>query len=320
MAESRPFEERPSRSDRKAAAARAKRRVEARAAAEAASAPTAPRPAPGPAAAPVPRPARDKAGHKREARASREAGREANSAPRRRPGLRLGLISAVVVLAFMATVGFGGPVLGHGWNLARLALGTLVVAAVSVVAIRESHEASGRARMITGAVSLLLGVVFVAGAATSVVIKGHVYPSTSKTAKAYHLSHKMYDDLQTMARLDTLLSYEQADARAHYDEYDEAIKTFESINVRWALLDLATLPSPQFAEPVLHLKVASRSGAEAMKAKQNLIAEHDARLAATMASYRATFVQHFLQAGPQLGQLSTLYGFSLVPDETGPVE
>lgn len=306
---SQPFQQqRLSPAERRAAQERARRRREALEAAQAAGGlhPTGLDPM-------------HTAPHVEEAEAP-EAPKRVRRARQKRPGLRFVLGIVLATLGYMGALSQGGPVLGHDWNYAALAAGTGVLLVGALLAWWNSLQTPRRTLGLTLGVAVLLATTFSVGTFTSIVVNGQVHPTTSDTAQAYRLAHELREDLEYVAQADQLLDAEQADARARFAEYEPTAEQLAEISKKWAKVadDPNSLPSPGFAEVAKHTANGAHWAAEAMVRKQQLIVEPDARGEADVASYRVTYAQEVLTAGPQLVAVAKLYGIVLT--EEGPVE
>jgi hypothetical protein len=241
--------------------------------------------------------------------------------PPARPLPRLMVALLLVVVGFVVAYGSGAPVLGHSWDWRYLTGGGAAVLLGGVLVRRSSHRVGLRSRLAAFAVTGLLITAFVTGSATSVVIDGKPYLATSPTARAYVLSHDLMTDLDYIAAVDPLLNAEQADARSRFDQYKPAATKLADISTHWARVAATPekLPSPAFAEVAGKTANAAHWASESMVKKYQLITEPDAAGEATLRSWRNTYTQDVLAAGPLLRDAARLYGIDLV-EGAGPHE
>ena len=267
---------------------------------------TSPRPPVGAAAAPEV----DSVQDRRAARAVRSARRATVGGLIRSRTAFLVLVVAFC-LAASATIGFGFPCLGHSWDWVAVAVGVAVVGLIATLLWRARGQVGRRGRLAGITSVLLVLVIFSLGAAHSVVLHGKVYPSTSKTARAYVLAQQLQTDLYAVAHVDKLLTYDVTDARAHYSEYAPAITAMQTMTDKWGSATLSGLPDPQLIGAITSTKVASNYMADALGAKQRLLTVSDPALQSQVTSDRETVASEVLAAAHQLVGVSADFGFTL---------
>lgn len=202
------------------------------------------------------------------------------------------------------------PVLWHGWSLPWL-FGGLVVLGASAWGLFRARGlwALGTWLKVVVGVLLLAGI-FSVGAANSLVLHGHVYASTSVTARAYGLRSELRGDLGRIVSYDRLLAYSISDARGHYNEYAPALSDLQSLNTKWSTYPQDSLPDGQFISVIHDVAVAANYGASAMSAKQQLlVVDTDVQLSAQVQQGRNTMAQAAYQATQGLDAIDYKFGF-----------
>lgn len=239
----------------------------------------------------------------------------------RRFRLSVFFLSALVTVAAVVVTATGAsPLFGAEWNTWGLLAGVSVGVSSLIVAVRLAAVTSSRVQLATASAAVGVLVLFGMGATTQVMVDGRPYLATSETAQAYRLAEEMLDDLYRVSEVDVLLSHDLATARAEHRAYEPAIDDLEEMRDRHALLEDDDLPHIGFRPVRDHLLNAAHYGHEALEAKQRWLLEPDPGMEGRVASNRATYVDHVLAAGPQLWRLAGDYGFDLVPAEGGVVE
>lgn len=231
------------------------------------------------------------------------------------------VLSASVALA-SALVGLAGgtPLAGGDYDGAFAAGSGAVFVLAAAAAVRTVRPVPSRVRRWVAAGVVAFVAAFSWGASTQVVVDGAPSLVMSDTARSYALAEELLADLYRMSEFDVLLGYDDATARANLREFDPAAEELETIAARWATLEIADLPDGRFGPIIRNVYTSADFGAQALRARRNLILQYDPRTAAAVDSYRATFIRELLTAGPLLAELVESMGFDLVPAEGGAVE
>ena len=158
----------------------------------------------------------------------------------------------------------------------------------------------------------LLVVLSVFGARDQVVIDGVVYPVSSDQARSHELVEELYDDLQNMGQLDTLLALSTPDARARFSQYEPARRDLEDLARKWSNYNLAGVPDPDFIEIIELVKIAATFGAESMQTKFGLLTQPSQQAEVSLLETRTAFSSAVLEAGAKLRPLGTRYVVDLV--------
>jgi hypothetical protein len=220
-----------------------------------------------------------------------------------------GVVAAAVAALSVATM--AAPGFAVGWDIRFVAV-AVAAAVVSWRMLRHGFPASRLLRAFT-ATLVVLCCLFVIGSRDQVVIDGKVYAANSQEARSHRLVVEIFDDLEEMSRLDTLLALGQSDAQASYAKYEPARDRLVAISAKWARVDLAELPDPDFIDIVNITKTAGTFGAEAMEIRFALLTEPDQRSEEALVANRATFSAAVLDAGSRLLPLAERYMVNLRP-------
>lgn len=231
-----------------------------------------------------------------------------------------GLLVAATAVAVGAIA--GTPTLSGQWTWTWLAGGGAVAAGALWLAWRN-FPTSGRWRWIaasvTGAVCLFAGW----GAVSTVVISGQPYLAFSQPAQVYITGNEMLADLQYIAQVDeTLLAVDPVTARSRFDQYTPARDRLLGISDKWTdRLAEGDLPADVLRGAAEATRAAAYWAAQGVDAKSQWVVSTDAKLEATVVSYRTTVVENVIVAGQQLREATALFGIELVPEQNqGPVE
>lgn len=240
----------------------------------------------------------------------------------RRPSNVAVLAGFTVTLAgLFVGLAVGGPVLGHeGRPLVALG-GAAAFGAGALWASKGWAGAGRRLRMFAAVVSLLLGASFTVGTLTNpVVVDGQVYLSTSAEARSYRLLQQIRTDLLRLADADRYLTFNAAQAGAHFSEYGPLLAELTALSDKYARLgdDPASLPDPRFADVVQYTTAASFWAARAVESKVQVIEADNARSRSDLASHRASYAEAVIGAGEQLLALSGQLNLPLT--QIGPTE
>lgn len=220
-----------------------------------------------------------------------------------------GVLAAAVATLSVATM--AAPGFAIGWDVRLLAV-SVVAAVTAWRLLRHGFPVSRLLRVFT-VLLVALCALFVVGSRDQVVIDGKVYAANSREARAHRLVVDIFDDLEEMSRLDALLALGQSDAQASYAKYEPARDRLVAISAKWARVDLAELPDPDFIDVVNTVKTAGTFGAEAMEIRFELLTEPDQRAEEALVSNRATFTAAVLDAGARLMPLAERYMVNLRP-------
>lgn len=243
------------------------------------------------------------------------------AAPRRVPSWpapAATVASAVVFLVGWYAYGPTARVGGARWLPLVAAL--TVAAAFAATAVKRWPDARSVPRRVCATVSVALCALFVVGSTTSVVVDGKVHLAGSDTAQAVAMIRQVQDDLVEIASYDRLLRLDTPVARVEIDSYAPAATRLAEIAGHYAGLRVEDLPSAQFIPVLRQVATAADFGARALDGKRDLTLQHDARLEANVTSWRETYTEAVLSAGPQLADLARVYGFALVDPDRDPVE
>jgi hypothetical protein len=235
------------------------------------------------------------------------------------PGI---VLAALGVLAGVCVgVGAGLPVLTHPFRATPTVWAAAAVLAAAAVAARSWGSARRRLRRFAVViVALLLGALLVGVLTNPVVVGGHVYLSTSRQARDYRQLISIRNDLYTVADTDRYLTYDDADAGAHFNEYPTVTAQLEAMSNHYVLLSESPqqLPDARFEQTITDTKAAVYWAFEAMTLKQQLLTQEDTQTEADLATDRAEFAQALLAAGHDLNLLASELDLPL--SSTGPHE
>lgn len=230
------------------------------------------------------------------------------------PGYVTACILACVAVAVAVLA--GGNTLTGTWNWPWLAGGLIVAAAATWWAWRGwGRIGGGRGRWLVAGAAGLVCVFTVWGSISTVVINGRPYLVFSQEAQVYATSQELFADLQYIAQVDeTLLTVDAVTARSRFDQYTPARDRLLGIASKWTdALAEGSLPADALRGPADATRSAAYWAAQAVDAKNQWVVSSDAKLEATVASYRTTVVQSFTAAGQQLREAAALFGIELVP-------
>lgn len=266
--------------------------------------------------------ARAEAAEPGEARSLRTAAvRAASEAPKGPSAAPMVAAVAVAVLAFIGGTYRFGPLLDGRWDVTGMAATAAVTAGAGWSAWHRRRDAGPRLRVGVAAAAGATCLLFVIGASNSVVIGGQVHLRGSETDRAYRMVQTMRSDLEALATVDALLVANQGAARSRLGEYEPARVAVLEIGAAYQQREQAgEFPSDQFAPAARRIQVAAEFAGRALEGKYNLTLQPDDRLAANVASWRQTYVEAVLTAGPELANVARLYGFEMVDQNRDPVE
>jgi hypothetical protein len=233
----------------------------------------------------------------------------------RYPGTRFALLLILTFVVAAGTVQMGAPVLGHSIQPQWLLPGLVLTVLCGWWTWWASGWVPARRVTLATAAAIILFALFTAAAATSVVIEGEPVLASSDQAHAYTTAQQMLDDMKTMASYDKLLGYSDSDARVHFEEYQPAVDKLEEISARYS--ETSGWVSARFATTADLLQSASHFGALALTDKSRLIETPDASLEAELSQLRSQFVASWTQAGDSLREASSEYGFDPGPADNG---
>ena len=225
-----------------------------------------------------------------------------------------GLIGLAVLVAgwLIAAAWVGAPLIGRPWSpwgLVPLAGAALAGIAIrSKLAVRERGPRWARAMAIGCA--LLLLAAFGYGLNHSVVIRGHVYLSTSREARSHHLVEDLQADRAVFTQIDSLLALDPSTARTRYLELKPAQLKMEAIAARWNQTEAGDLPDGRFMPAVEHVRAAAYFGGMALERKQSLLGVQDSQVGAELDQYRGALVSNALSLTTELRPLARRYGIS----------
>lgn len=229
---------------------------------------------------------------------------------------------ALAIFASLAVaVAVGGPVLGHPGRPV-VALAGAAGAGAGVLWFTKGWRGAGRRlRALTAASCALLCATFTVGVISDpVVIDGQVYLATSREARSVELMRQIRVDLLALAEADRYLTYDPAQAGAHYAEYAGVRDRLLEMSSRYASLseDPGAWPDPRFADVLEHTTAASFWAAQAMESKLEVIDAGSARSTQELGTRRAAYAEAVIQAGADLQGLAAELDLPLT--QMGPVE
>ena len=223
--------------------------------------------------------------------------------------------AAGAVVAFCLGFGVGAPVLGHSFRWAPLAEGTAGLLIAGAVASRGWAHTRTRIRTAMVLVMTLVMIAFAWGAVSNtLVVHGKVFLSTSPQARDYQLLQRIRADLDRLQSLDVYLTYSDADAGAHYNDYQPAQDELTAMTNRYASYTGSALPDQHFAQVVADVKSAAYWASKAMAAKINYLNQSDAASSDQVTTFRTNFAQSWQAAGHDLQFLPSDLG---LPFNTG---
>lgn len=231
------------------------------------------------------------------------------------------LVGLVVVLAGLVVgLAVGGPFLGHDGRPVVAVAGVAGVGAGALWVSKGWAGAGSKLRLSAAGIALVVGVCFSVGTLSSpVLLDGKVYLSTSKEARSYALIQQMRTDLLMLADADRYLTYDAAEAGAHYEEYAVVTAQLEALSSQYSLLDDASrVPDEAFLPVVEQTKSAAWWAYQAVTAKTATLTESDSGLEADLTADRASYAEAVVSAGSQLKDLAATLGLPL--SVMGPTE
>lgn len=235
----------------------------------------------------------------------------------------VGVVAGCVLLFASLAVGLavGGPVLGHPGR-PIVALGGAAGVGVAALWVTKAWAGARRVlRAVTAVVTALLCVTFTVGTvADPVVVDGRVYLSTSPQARSVTLMGQIRTDLLALADADRYLTYDAAQAGAHYQEYAHVRDRLLEMSARYAQAteDPSAWPDPKFGPVLESAAAASFWAAQAVESKLEVIDAGSARAQQELTARRAAYAEAVILAGQQLQALSAELGLPLT--QMGPVE
>lgn len=230
-----------------------------------------------------------------------------------------GLTMALAGLA--GGLALGGPVLGHAGRPMIALAGIATLGVGGLWAAKGWTGAARRARAITAALALVLGASFAVGTLTNpVVVHGQVYLSTSTEARSFRLLQEIRADLLDLASADEYLTFNAAQAGAHYDEYATVLSNLEGLSDQYARLadDPGALPDPRFTTLVNQTTSAAYWASRSVASKVEVIKASNAKSQADLATHRAAYAESVILAGEQLRLLAADLNLPLT--QMGPTE
>jgi hypothetical protein len=141
------------------------------------------------------------------------------------------VLAIFVIAIFVMTA--ATPIITGKWDWGILAVSVIAIALFDTLLRRVIGRASKLAMRITGGVCVVLFVMYAVGVSNSSIIDGHVYLSTSPTAKASASATLIDKDAATLLANDRLLSLTPAEAKASFAEFQPAIDTATAINEKF---------------------------------------------------------------------------------------
>lgn len=239
---------------------------------------------------------------------TRERGSGADRSPTRmHPAVLLVFWSVLGAVGACAALGFGAPAIRDDWDWPVFVAGT-GAAGISLLAVRRHAQAtSARTRrfVVGGAASVVC--LFGIGAVTQLELAGKPQLAISAPARAHDIVNALYADILQLRDADTLIGYEQADARARFNDYEPAIAELRSIANRWSRTDLGALPDPDLIDVVQGVKVAATFGAEALAIRFRIITEPDDRSTQALIENRTALYEATLASAAGLKPLAERY-------------
>lgn len=234
-------------------------------------------------------------------------------------GVVAGLILALAGLFVGLAV--GGPVLGHPGRPVPALAGAAAFGAGALWASRGWAAAGRKTRMTAAVLTLAIGSSFTVGTLTNpVVVDGTVYLSTSTQARSYRLIQDIRTDLLFLAQADAYLTFNAAQAGAHFGEYAPLTDAMLTMSETYARLaeQPERLPDPRFAGVVNQVTAAAFWGAKAMTSKTEVIEADNARSQADLAGHRASYAESVLAAGDTLRAVAAELNLPIT--QMGPTE
>lgn len=223
-----------------------------------------------------------------------------------RASLLLGL--SVAVGSVCVGVGVGGPVLGHSGR-PLVALAGAAGLGIGLLLVGKGWRAGGRhLRVVASALALLLASSFVVGVLTNpVVVDGQVFLSTSVKARSFRLIQDVRSDLLELADYDRYLTYDEADAGAHFDEYEPLTDRLKVMSEKYATMteSVDALPDERFAPVIEQAKAASYWAYRATLSKVETLEADNAKSEADLADARSSFASSLLASGQALQSVAT---------------
>lgn len=238
-----------------------------------------------------------------------------------RPSTTAVLLGSVLMLAsLMIGLAVGGPVLGHEGR-PEVALGAVAVFGASAFWLAKGWAgAARRTRWVAVALTLVIGASFTVGTLTNpVVVDGQVYLATSDEARSYRLIQQIRTDLLELAAADEYLTYNPAQAGAHFDKYPALLDRLNELSAKYATTgESQDMPDPRFATVIGHTTSAAYWSSRAVESKLEVIKADNARSQAALASNRASYAEAVILAGESLRELSVELDLPLT--QMGPTE
>ena len=224
--------------------------------------------------------------------------------------------AGAVVAAATATAAFLAGHTEPGWWAVGAAAGLLTVA----VAAAARWPTTQGDRVVAGVVILASLALMAAGAVTSVVIDDRVQPSGSQRAEIVDVGSELHDDLMRIADADALLSASDSEVRAQSRELDEVADLLQETAADYANREPDDFPDSRLVEAAQHVAAAADAGHLAALTREDLLATPDAGQRAQLDRQRNALVEHSLEAGALLNEISADLEVDFGPAADGVVE
>jgi hypothetical protein len=221
---------------------------------------------------------------------------------------------AVLALGAVAAASWGVytglPVLDHPARPEYAVSGGAAALLIGWFAWTSLRVGARRTQIVVGAVATVLLTGFIWGALTSVTINGKVYLFNSPTARAYETAMSMRDDIFTLADADTLIGYDDTQARAHYPDYAKTVKQLNKMAEEYAAKKSDSYNDPQFAVVAKEIADGAHLAAQAADGRRALVTAEDTKQRALVAGWRTGFTEQVTSASTLLAQTAQTYGIT----------
>lgn len=217
----------------------------------------------------------------------------------------------VAAVSTMVAVGYGFPVLGHGWSKGPVVFGIIGVVLGVTIVLRGWPHAGRKIRRIVAVSAAVIAVAFSVGAFSNpVVINGTVYLNTSDRAQNMRTLQELRADLADIARFDEYLTLGVADASARVEDYPAVYEKLVDISDKYA----EDNTSGPFAAARAAVKAVAYNEAQAIQAMYQYLQQPDQKFLDDRDTFRAVAVEAYRKAGQHLKEGAVAAGIPLTPE------
>ena len=226
----------------------------------------------------------------------------------------------IAVVATMAAIAVGAPVLGHSWRPGPLAISTGGALLALWWAYTTSAWLSRRFVALLTILALCLTASFALGAARTTMVNGKPVLVTSPAARAAAQTKALSADIDQVRALSRLAQLTDAQARTRLGDLSAASAKLDEISSHWSNKAQSSYQSSDFAAAGQHLAAAAHFGSLAITSRVNFLNTGDPTMDATATDQLTSFVTEAINAEESLRAAVEPYGLQFGPSAGGPVE